>query len=134
MVASLFYRKNPFGHVFGIYDFMKRKSDNQKQPATSGKGKDPNRWFAENNDEKVSMELDPHIFTSTDPKKIAVALKYSVEKGLGKKNNPFQSAMSLLTFYINRTGKRLNETEMVTLEKARLELLRLFSSAEGNLG
>lgn len=73
-----------------------------------------------------ALDLEAGIFKSKDPKKIARSLKRSAEKSKRKKGTPFQSAMSMLNFYINRAGKQLSGKEKQPLEKAKPELRKLF--------
>ena len=73
-----------------------------------------------------ALDLENNIFESTDPKKIAESLKQSAEKSKRKKTTPFQSAMSMLTFYINRAGKNLPDPQKNVLEKAKDELRKAF--------
>ena len=64
--------------------------------------------------------------TLNDPKKIARSLKRSAERSHRRKANPYRSALSVLTFYINRGGKNLSARRRHTLEKAKDELKVLF--------
>ena len=66
------------------------------------------------------------FFTWSDPKKIAASLKNSAEKSKRRKGTPYQSAMSMLTFYINRDGKNLDKKQREILEDAKEELRELF--------
>jgi hypothetical protein len=54
-----------------------------------------------------ALTLDKGVFTSGDPKRIAASLKRSAERSRRRKASPFRSALSMLTFYINRAGKNL---------------------------
>ena len=65
-----------------------------------------------------------------DPKKIAQSLKRSAEHSKRKKGGPYQSAMSMLNFYINRAGKGLSKKEKEPLEKAKGQLRKLFHRDE----
>lgn len=73
-----------------------------------------------------ALDLDEGVFTFDDPKKIAASLKKSAEKSLSRRGTPFQSAMSMLNFYINRAGKNLKPERKEILEQAKLELRKLF--------
>jgi hypothetical protein len=73
-----------------------------------------------------ALDLERNVFKSKDPKKIARSLKRSAEKSRRKKGTPFQSAMSMLNFYINRAGKNMTQMEKKPLEKAKDELRVLF--------
>ena len=77
-----------------------------------------------------ALDLKSGIFKVKDPKKIAQSLKRSAEKSKRKKGTPYQSAMSMLNFYINRAGKNLSAKEKQPLEKAKRELRVLFGKEE----
>ena len=73
-----------------------------------------------------ALDLDRGVFTWKDPKRIARSLKKSAELSLRRKAKPFQSAMSMLNFYINRAGKGLPVKQKKILEQAKVELRKLF--------
>lgn len=73
-----------------------------------------------------ALDLQQGIFKYKDPKKIARSLKRSAEKSKRRKGTPYQSAISMLNFYINRAGKNLSAKEKQPLEKAKHELRVLF--------
>ncbi len=73
-----------------------------------------------------ALDLESGVFTKSDPRAIARSLKRSAERSRRKKSEPFRSAMSMLTFYINRAGKQLSATERSRLERAKNELRDLF--------
>lgn len=73
-----------------------------------------------------ALDLESGIFTWDDPEKIAASLKESAEASSRRKGTPFQSAMSMLNFYINRAGKNLKPAKRRILEQAKAELRRLF--------
>jgi hypothetical protein len=72
------------------------------------------------------MDLEKGVFKKSSPKKIAKSLKRSSTKSKRKKGTPYQSAMSMLNFYINRGGKNLSASQKKTLEKAKKELKKVF--------
>ena len=76
--------------------------------------------------ESNALDLEGGVFTFTDPKKIARSLKRSAETSARRKARPFQSAMSMLNFYINRAGKNLPKSRLVVLDRAKSELRKLF--------
>jgi len=84
------------------------------------------RWSQKVTEESNAMDLDEGVFTWKDPKKIAKSLKKSAEESNRRKTNPFQSAMSMLNFYINRAGKNLDAKQRKVLEQAKEELRKLF--------
>ena len=73
-----------------------------------------------------ALDLDRGVFAWKDPKRIAKSLKKSAELSLRRKAKPFQSAMSMLNFYINRAGKSLPAKQKKILEQAKIELRKLF--------
>jgi hypothetical protein len=86
----------------------------------------PRKWSARVTQKSDALDLQAAIFKQKDPEKIAKSLKRSAERSKRKKGTPFQSAMSMLNFYINRAGKNLPERQKNTLEKAKNELRELF--------
>lgn len=83
-------------------------------------------WSAKVTKTSFALDLEKGVFTWDDPKKIAVSLKKSAENSVRKKTEPFQSAMSMLNFYINRAGKNLDSERRNILEQAKVELRKLF--------
>jgi hypothetical protein len=73
-----------------------------------------------------ALDLDKGIFTWDDPVKIAKSLKNSAQKSTRRKAPPFNSAMSMLNFYINRAGKNLKPERKQVLNKAKEELRKLY--------
>ena len=69
-----------------------------------------------------ALDLEPGIFAKDDPKAIALSLKRSAERSKRRKAEPFRSAMSMLTFFINRGGKNLPKKQKAILERAKDEL------------
>ena len=84
------------------------------------------KWSAEVTEHSDAMDLEDHIFESDDPGKIAASLKRSAEHSHRRKAEPFQSAMSMLNFYINRAGKNLPAERRKVLESAKDELQAAF--------
>jgi len=73
-----------------------------------------------------ALQLEESVFTWDNPRKIAKSLKKSAEASVNRKAGPFQSAMSMLNFYINRAGKNLKPARKKILEQAKIELRKLF--------
>lgn len=90
----------------------------------------PKKWSMSVTEHSNALALEGGVFKKKDPKKIALSLKRSAERSKRKKSNSFQSAMSMLNFYINRAGKGLSKREKAPLEKAKGELRRLFHKEE----
>ena len=84
------------------------------------------KWSADVTEHSDAMDLEDHIFESDDARKIAASLKRSAEHSDRRKAEPFQSAMSMLNFYINRAGKNLPEARKKVLEAAKDELRAAF--------
>ncbi len=85
-------------------------------------------WSGEVTRKSNALDLEWGVFTGDDPVKIAQSLKHSAEESLRRKARPFQSAMSMLNFYINRAGKNLNPEKKKILEQAKIELRKLFKT------
>lgn len=73
-----------------------------------------------------ALDLECGVFTWKNPRKIALSLKMSAELSNRRKGTPFQSAMSMLNFYINRAGKNLPAKQKKILNKTKEELRRIF--------
>jgi hypothetical protein len=93
---------------------------------TTGRKVQPKRWSQRVTQESNALDLEPGVFTLTDPKKIAASLRRSAECSSRRKAGAYRSALSMLTFYINRAGKTLPKTQRERLERAKLELKRQF--------
>jgi len=77
------------------------------------------------------LDLDAGVFTWKNPKRIAGSLKKSAEASSRRKAAPYQSAMSMLNFYINRAGKSIDASQKKVLGKAKTELKKLFEKDKG---
>ncbi|MBI3342331.1 DUF3175 domain-containing protein [Candidatus Curtissbacteria bacterium] len=83
-------------------------------------------WSGQVTKNSNALDLQEGVFTLKNPKAIALSLKKSAEASSRKKASSFQSAMSMLNFYINRAGGKLDSGQRSTLEQAKLELRKLF--------
>lgn len=90
---------------------------------TSQKRRQWSQKVTENSD---ALDLEAGVFTLEDPRQIALSLKRSADRSKRTKTDPYRSAMSMLTFYINRTGSKLPDTQCKRLEKAKDELRELY--------
>jgi len=90
------------------------------------------RWSQHVTDTSNALDLDPGVFTWNDPRQIALSLKHSAEHSQRRKADPFRSAMSMLTFYINRAGRQLPAAQRARLEAAKDELRALFDKPQAN--
>jgi hypothetical protein len=84
------------------------------------------RWSHDVTKRSNALDLEPGVFTWTDPQQIALSLQRSAEKSGRRKAAPYRSAMSMLTFYINRAGTKLPPERRAVLEQAKTELRRLY--------
>ncbi len=84
------------------------------------------RWSQRVTENSNALDLDQGVFSRDDPRAIARSLKRSAERSSRRKSDPFRSAMSMLTFYINRAGKNLPKAQRNRLEVAKEELRDLY--------
>jgi len=88
--------------------------------------KRPRRWSQRVTETSDALDLERSVFAKRDPTAIARSLKRSAERSRRRKSAPYRSAMSMLTFYMNRAGKALPARRRSVLEQAKRELRRLF--------
>lgn len=93
-------------------------------PTTKTSGR--RRWSRDVTRRSDALDLEQGVFTKGSPRQIALSLKHSAESSTRRKSSPYQSAMSMLTFYINRAGKTLNVKQRRLLDKAKEELRKVF--------
>lgn len=93
---------------------------------TAQKTQTGTRWSQRVTRTSNALDLKPGVFTWSDPRRIARSLKRSAESSRRRKAKPFQSAMSMLNFYINRAGRGMPEKQKRILTQAKTELRRLF--------
>jgi hypothetical protein len=85
-----------------------------------------NRWSSAVTHSSNALDLEGGIFKSNDPQQIALSLKQSAERSHRRRGTPYQSAMSMLTFYINRAGAKLSAGQKYILSQAKQELRHAF--------
>lgn len=85
-----------------------------------------NNWSGKVTRESNALDLEQGVFTWRDPNKIAQSLQRSAEISTRHKAPSFQSAMSMLNFYINRAGKNLDSQQKKILEQAKIELRKKY--------
>jgi hypothetical protein len=93
---------------------------------TSRKTASSKRWSQRVTQQSDALDLKQGVFKLTSAKKIAVSLKRSAERSSRRKAGAYRSALSMLTFYINRAGKTLPKPQRARLERAKLELKHQF--------
>jgi hypothetical protein len=86
----------------------------------------PKRWSQRVTRESDALDLDRGVFKLSSARRIATSLKRSAERSKRRKAGAYRSALSMLTFYINRAGKTLPKTQRDRLERAKVELKRQF--------
>jgi cob(I)alamin adenosyltransferase len=103
---------------------MAKKKHKKSRHAKGGK-----RWSQRVTETSDAMTLEEGVFTKGSPKAIARSIKRSAERSHRRKSEPYRSAMSMLTFYVNRAGKGLSKTRKKKLEQAKDELRALYGKA-----
>lgn len=105
-----------------------RKSTRSKSIAGRKKGRPTrvNKWSGAVSKTSNALDLQPGIFRSKSPRSIALSLKRSADASRRRKTSPFQSAMSMLNFEINRGGRGLSEARRAVLNRAKIELRKVY--------
>ena len=83
-------------------------------------------WSGRVTEESDALDLEDGVFAGRDPKRIAASLKRSAERSHRRKSSPYRSAVSMLTFFINRAGKNLPASRKKVLQRAKVELRQQF--------
>ena len=102
-----------------------RKASSPRRKSSSNKASSK-RWSQRVTRESDALDLKHGVFTLRDPKRIAASLKRSAERSSRRKAGAYRSALSMLTFYINRAGKALPKTQRDRLQRAKSELKHQF--------
>jgi hypothetical protein len=107
------------------------KPKKRRPQGGAGKGQTGGRspvklWSANVTRNSDALDLESNVFNRRKASDIARSLKRSAEHSRRRKGTPFQSAMSMLTFYINRAGKNLSTSRRHTLDRAKQELRKAF--------
>jgi hypothetical protein len=106
---------------------VKRSSARRKPARRTAAGRSTKRrWSGRVTRTSDALDLKRGVFTGSDPKRIAASLKRSAERSHRRKADPYRSALSMLTFYINRAGKNLPASKRKVLQKAKRELRKRF--------
>jgi len=105
-----------------------RKKTRSASRTTSRKaaGGTSSRWSQRVTRESDALDLKGGVFKLRSAKAIAASLKRSAERSSRRKTGAYRSALSMLTFYINRAGRNLPKTDRDRLERAKAELKRQF--------
>jgi hypothetical protein len=86
----------------------------------------PRRWSQHVTETSNALDLEKGVFRQRSARAIAASLKRSADRSRRRKTDPYRSAMSMLTFYVNRAGKGLSESRKRVLEAAKNELRSLY--------
>jgi Protein of unknown function (DUF3175) len=106
---------------------MAKKRRKQTSTARRKKSrKSSRRWSGRVTRESDALDLKKGVFSKRSPKTVALSLKRSAERSHRRKSDPYRSAMSMLTFYINRAGKNLPAGRKKILQRAKGELREAF--------
>ena len=84
------------------------------------------RWSRDVSAHSNALDLEKSVFARDEPREIALSLKRSAEHSDRRKSEPYRSAMSMLTFYINRAGRNLSVRRRRILDRAKVELRKAF--------
>ena len=101
-----------------------KKSTARRKTAT--KRRSSKRWSQRVTRNSDALDLKHGVFSQRDPKRIAASLKRSAERSTRRKAGAYRSAISMLTFYINRAGRTLPKAQRERLNRAKVELKRQF--------
>ena len=99
----------------------------QKRTLRKRSGAKKRYWSASVTRHSNALDLKSRVFTSGNPRRIALSLKRSAEVSRRRKGSPYQSAMSMLNFYVNRAGTKLTAKQKKTLHQAKPELRKAFA-------
>jgi hypothetical protein len=97
-----------------------------RRPRGGGTDRTARQWSQRVTQHSDALDLKPHIFTDSSPRRIAASLKRSALRSHRRKADPYRSALSMLTFYINRAGRNLPAARRQRLQRAKAELRALF--------
>jgi Protein of unknown function (DUF3175) len=98
-------------------------------PDPRNKSTKSRKWSANVMKRSNALDLERGVFTFKSPREIAASLKRSAMRSTRRKGTPYQSAMSMLNFHINRAGKSLSVAQKAKLERAKGELRKIFGKA-----
>jgi hypothetical protein len=102
-----------------------RAKRDKAQPATHSR-----YWSAAITTHSDALDLEERVFTEKNPREIALSLKRSAEASKRRKGTAYQSAMSMLNFYVNRAGRNLSKTRKHVLQQSKAELRMVFGRGE----
>jgi hypothetical protein len=105
---------------------MIRRRISTHRTETTSPRRPSRRWSRQVTERSNALDLEQDVFTRRSPRAIAESLRRSAERSTRRNSPPFRSAMSMLSFYINRAGRNLSPARRAVLERAKGELRRLY--------
>jgi hypothetical protein len=111
----------------GYLRWMTKRTGKKVSSRASRKGR---YWSAEVTRRSNALDLESGVFKKETPRAIALSLRRSAERSQRRKAGAYQSAMSMLNFYINRAGRGLSRAQKGKLQRAKEELRRLYKRDE----
>ncbi|PYQ06261.1 MAG: hypothetical protein DMF82_06790 [Acidobacteria bacterium] len=105
---------------------MPKKARAGARRERTGRAARRRHWSGEVTRRSSALALEPAVFKQGSSRAIAASLKRSADRSRRRKAGPYQSAMSMLNFYVNRAGRSLSGEQKTRLEKAKQELRRLY--------
>ena len=109
---------------------MPRHARHARHPRKPARSRNGRYWSARVTRTSDALDLERGVFTKKSPREIARSLKRSAERSRRRKSGAYASAMSMLTFYLNRAGKSLSAPQKARLQRAKDELRALFGRTE----
>lgn len=103
---------------------IRKVSHPRRKTMTKPRGR--RRWSQRVTENSDALTLEEGVFKKPTPRQIALSLKRSADRSKRRKADPYRSAMSMLTFYINRAGKGLSKSRKQKLEKAKDALREVY--------
>lgn len=108
---------------------MATKSNPTKKSSTRSSRPKGRKGSAQVTEKSDALDLEKSVFRKGSPRAIARSLKRSADRSRRRKTDSYRSAMSMLTFYVNRAGKNLSPSRRRTLEAAKGELRSVYGRA-----
>ena len=109
-----------------------QRSSARRRPDRTARGSRGKKWSQHVTQASNALDLEANVFKLRSPRAVAASLKRSALRSRRRKASPYQSAASMLTFYINRAGKGLSPARRRVLERAKVELRKTFGREPGS--
>ena len=109
-----------------------RRQSARRHPGRTTARNQRKKWSQHVTRTSNALDLEANVFKLRSPRAVAASLKRSALRSRRRKASPYQSAASMLTFYINRAGKGLKPAQRRVLERAKSELRKAFGHEAGS--